>query len=384
MPRHDVIRFVNGLSEKLASRSRHVCLFIGAGASRAGGLPDVTGLAEHVSKNLSKDQKDAFDRLSRNRNLEQVLSRTRRIAALLEGSSDRVDGLTSNEAQELDLEICRLIIDQLQVDKADLDPVLHLAAWAARSDYHQALEIFTVNYDLLIETGLESLGVGYFDGFVGTLRARFRGDLVEASAPNDRDPLPASFVRLWKLHGSVHWTWDADRRREVVRLGSATPVGLPAAIYPSDAKYDESRRVPFVVLQDRFRRALHCPESLVMISGYSFGDQHLNEVLFEAARRRPRSEFVAFCFDAIPNELAVVALTAPNFQVVAPKEAILGGLRYDWDTPQDAPDDTWDDGTFQLGNFAQLTRFLARSSPPHDELETRLGELLTAAAKSNV
>lgn len=121
-----------------------------------------------------------------------------------------------------------------------------------------------------------------------------------------------------------------------------------------------------------------------MISGYSFGDQHLNEVLFEAARRRPRSEFVAFCFDAIPNELAVVALTAPNFQVVTPKEAILGGLRYDWDTPQDAPDDTWDDGTFQLGNFAQLTRFLARSSPPHDELETRLGELLTAAAKSNV
>lgn len=383
MPNHDVIRFVNGLSEKLASRSRHVCLFLGAGASRAGGLPDVTGLANHIRENLSKDQKSAFERLSRNRNLEQVLSRTRRIAALLEGTGDRVDGLTSKEAQELDSAICRLIIDQLQVDKANLDPVLRLAAWAARSDYHHALEIFTVNYDLLVETGLESLGVGYFDGFVGTLRARFRSDLIEASDPDGRDPLPASFVRLWKLHGSVNWTWDTDDQREVVRLGLAAPDDLPAAIYPSDAKYDESRRVPFVVLQDRLRRSLHCPESLILIAGYSFGDQHLNEVLFEAARRRPRSEFVAFCFDTIPDEVAKFALTAPNFQVVASKEAILGGLRYDWDEPQETPDDTWADGAFQLGDFAQLTRFLARSSSPHEELEARLSDLLSAAAMSN-
>ncbi|WOO98561.1 SIR2 family protein [Micrococcus terreus] len=383
MPRHDVIRFVNGLSEKLASRSRHVCLFVGAGASRAGGLPDVTGLAKHISTTLPKGQKASFEQLSKNRNLEQVLSRVRRIAALLEGTDDQVDGLTSKEAQELDLAICRLIIDQLQVDKANLDPMLHLAAWAARSDYHQALEIFTVNYDLLIETGLESLGVGYFDGFVGTMRARFRSDLIETSGSDERDPLPASFVRLWKLHGSVHWTWDTDNQHEVVRLGAATPDGLPAAIYPSDAKYDESRRVPFVVLQDRLRRALHCPESLIMIAGYSFGDQHLNEVLFEAARRRPRSEFVGFCFDKIPDEVAGLALTAPNFQVVASEEAILGGLRYDWDAPEEAPDDTWANGAFQLGDFAQLARFLARSSPSHEELEARLGDLLAAAAKSN-
>lgn len=161
------------------------------------------------------------------------------------------------------------------------------------------------------------------------------------------------------------------------------PDDRPAAIYPSDAKYDESRRVPFVVLQDRLRRALHQPESLVLITGYSFGDQHLNEILFEAARRRPRSEFIAFCFGVIPDEVAEFAVTTPNFQVVAPTEAILGGLRNNWDEPSTAPDDTWAKGTFQLGDFANLTRFLARSSPPQGELEARLGELLTAAAKSH-
>lgn len=382
MPGHDVLRFVGGLSEKLASRSRHVCVFIGAGASRAGGLPDVAGLAEHVKKSLTGDQRTVFEQLINTRNLEQVLSRVRRIAALLEGTDDRVDGLSAESARDLDLAICRLIIEQLDVSSANLDPALRLAAWVARAEYHQALEIFTVNYDLLVETGLESLGVGYFDGFVGTLRARFRSDLVEPPVA-DKDLLPSEFVRLWKLHGSVHWTWDTAEQREVVRLGSPTPVGLPAAIYPSDAKYDESRRVPFVVLQDRLRHALHHPESLVLITGYSFGDQHLNEVLFESARRRPRSEFIAFCFDSIPEGVAEIALTAPNFQVVSPKEAILGGLRYDWDEPNDAPDDVWAAGTFGLGDFSQLSRFLARSSPPDGELEARLGELLSAAARSN-
>jgi len=40
--------------------------------------------------------------------------------------------------------------------------MLRLAAWAARSDYHRPLEIFTVNYDLLFETAIEQLGVAYF------------------------------------------------------------------------------------------------------------------------------------------------------------------------------------------------------------------------------
>jgi hypothetical protein len=53
---------------------------------------------------------------------------------------------------------------------------------------------------------------------------------------------------------------------------------------PSDAKYEESRRVPFVVLHDRLRRALQQPETLVIIAGYLFSDDDLNELIFDAAR----------------------------------------------------------------------------------------------------
>jgi len=374
---HDIAPFANGLSAKLATRSRHVCAFLGAGAARACGLPDVAELQKTVLGSLNSEERAAFESQLNGRDLEQALSRLRRIAALLDGSDEEVAGLTSTKAAELDRAVCHAIVSALDLKGADSEPMLKLAAWAARADYLLPLELFTVNYDLLLETALEALGVPYFDGFSGALRARFRTEVVEADAGSPA-ALPAFMVRVWKLHGSVHWAWEDT---EVVRLGAPVADQQPAAIYPSDAKYDESRRVPFVVLQDRFRRAMQHPETLMIVSGYSFRDEHLNELVFDAARRRPRSEFAVFCHGEIPDALAEKATSTPNLQALAGKEAILGGVRADWSTPSDVPEDLWADDAFGLGDFRRLAAFLARSSPPQGELQARLAELLAVAAE---
>jgi hypothetical protein len=376
MTDHQVMLFANGLSAKLATRSRHVCVFLGAGASCACGLPDVSGLQVRILDGLGEQQRTSFERQLSGRNLERALSRLRQIATLLDKTADRVNGLTAEDATELDALVCRLIVGALDSGSADIKPMLRFAAWVARAEYHLPVELFTVNYDLLLETALESLGIPYFDGFTGALRARFRTELVEASVGDIDCGLPSFLVRLWKLHGSIHWAWEDHRRTEVVRLGTPVTDSEPAAIYPSDAKYDQSRRVPFLVLQDRFRRALHQPETLMLISGYSFSDDHLNEMLFDAARRRPRSELIALCFGDIPDILIERASQTPNLQAVGRHEAIIGGVRANWETPKDAPADLWGDDGMALGNFASLASFLARSSPPQSELETRLGELL--------
>lgn len=377
---HQPHEFANGLSAKLASRSRHVSVFAGAGTARACGLPDVSTLQGEVLDSLSDPQKRLFETQLTGRNLEQALSRLRRIAALLENSGDTIDGLNANAASDLDAAVCRLIIEHLDVTSADLGPVFRLAAWAARSDYHQPLEVFTVNYDLLLETALERLGVAYFDGFIGALHARFRTDLVEASPNDDASWLPRFLVRLWKLHGSVNWAWETAERTEVTRLGAPVEAGRLAAIYPSDTKYEDSRRVPFVVLQDRFRRALQMPESLVLVTGYSWSDDHLNEMLFDAAALRPRSEFIVLSFDGLPDVVIERAGLLPNIQAVTHNEAILGSVRADWEKPEDPIPDVWVDDAFGLGDFGNLTKFLARSAPPFGELEKRLAELLSHAA----
>jgi SIR2-like protein len=332
-------------------------------------------LQKSVLTALDPVKRLAFETQLANRNLEQALSRLRRIAGLL-GDQQKLDGLTAATAVELDAAVCEAIVRQLDVSTADMEPALRFAAWVARARYRLPLEVFTVNYDLVIEMALEQLRVPYFDGFLGALSARFHTDLVEGRAGMDAESVPAFFARLWKLHGSVNWEWEG---REIVRRGQAVASGRPAAIYPSEAKYEESRRMPFLVLHDRFRRALNEPETLALISGYSFCDDHLNDFIFNAALRRERSEFVAFCFADIPEILAKNAVALPNLQIVGAEEAIIGGIRAPWKEPDDPPAAVWENGKFQLGNFKNLAGYLARtgaSDPIEEQLQSALKALI--------
>jgi len=378
MAEHDPLRFATGLSAKLATRSRHVCTLFGAGTSKSCGLPDVAELQRRILAALPDAQRTALTSQLNGRNLEEGLSRLRRISALLTGDQT-IDGLTAAGATELDRAICRVIISEVDISRADLTATLHFAAWLARANYHFPVEIFTVNYDLLFETALEELQVAYFDGFIGNLRARFQTDLVETAPGSEQDSVPAFFARLWKLHGSVNWEWDA---RQVVRVGQAVREEVAAAIYPSDTKYEESRRVPFLVLQDRMRRALHQPETLVIVAGYSFGDAHLNELLFDAAVRRERTEIAVFCYSAIPELLAERARLTPNIQVVGDREAIVGGIRAAWAEPENDIGGIFEGGRFLLGDFRRLAQFLAKSASREPELDTRLRKLLDVVAQN--
>jgi len=378
---HHPIAFAAELGAKLATRSRHVCVFIGAGVGRACGLPDVAGLQQLVLERMGVEDRAVLEVQLKERNLEELLSRLRRIAALISGDQT-VDGLTADRAVELDRGVCRAIVEALDLDQSKLKPIQDFCAWAARARYRLPLELFTVNYDLLVETGLESKGVPYFDGFVGNLNATWRTDLVEARADSDELSIPSLFVRLWKLHGSVNWIRGHDG--QVCRLGYPAEKGRAAAIYPSDAKYEESRRVPFLVLQDRLRRASHVPETLMMITGYSFSDSHLNELIFDAAARCERSEFVAFCYGDVPAELLERATTTPNLQVVGRSSAVLGGVSREWQSPDDPPSDLWDENGFALCDFRHLAGYLARSSArDYDRNDTLVQETPSGSSPSS-
>jgi hypothetical protein len=112
MTTHSPQGFATGLAAKLATRSRHVCMFLGAGASKACGLPDVAELETRVRSELGDADRAAFDRQIDGRNIEQVLSRLRRIAGLVTGD-DKVDGLTAAQAAALDATVCQSIVKAL-------------------------------------------------------------------------------------------------------------------------------------------------------------------------------------------------------------------------------------------------------------------------------
>src|ERR1700753_1066595 len=100
---HSSSRFVTNLGAKLATKSRHICLFFGAGAAKACGLPDVWSLQNGVLASLEEPYRALFEKQLSRRSLEQALGRIRRIAALLKDSDadvakPSIDGLSTEMA----------------------------------------------------------------------------------------------------------------------------------------------------------------------------------------------------------------------------------------------------------------------------------------------
>ena len=114
MKTHNPQEYATALGAKLATRSRHVCMFLGAGVAKACGLPDIAELQTRVHSDLELADREAFDRQLEGRNIEQVLSRLRRIAGLVTGD-DTVDGLSAPQAATLDTKVCQLIVSALDI-----------------------------------------------------------------------------------------------------------------------------------------------------------------------------------------------------------------------------------------------------------------------------
>jgi hypothetical protein len=78
-------------------------------------------------------------------------------------------------------------------------PYTELAAWIGGTDRWHPIEIFTPNYDLLMEEAFERLEIPFFDGFSGSFQPFFDPSSIS------NDDLPPRWARLWKLHGSLGW-----------------------------------------------------------------------------------------------------------------------------------------------------------------------------------
>lgn len=333
------------LRDHLASHDKPIAFLFGAGTSAAVAgtdgkplVPTVAVLTERVADAVrakSPRFKAAWDAIvaalpADQRTIEDVLSAVRRMCAAVIGS-DKLAGLNAAQLTELEQTIQHTIAREVRPEAArfpDTLPHQSLGRWLGRIDRPTPVEIFTTNYDTLIERALETEWVPLFDGFVGAREPFFSPASLarEPMAPGRR------WTRLWKVHGSVNWSARSgpslgDR---IVR-GPENDVG--EMILPSQLKYDESRKQPYLAMIDRFRRVLTEREDAVLVTaGYSFGDQHLNEVILEALDANPRLHVFALCFeDPEPDsELGREARRRNNIIVLGPKEAIVGGRVGSW------------------------------------------------------
>lgn len=176
--------------------------------------------------------------------------------------------------------------------------VTFLMSFASRTGVRDRLNIFTTNYDRLIEAGAELAGIHLMDRFLGNLMPVFRSSRLDLdmhySTPGIRgEPRYLEGVaRFTKLHGSVDWLQiDHDIRRMGLPFGApsitpflqassaTTSTAHKLMIYPNAAKDQETANYPYVELFRDLAAAICQPNSTLVTYGYSFGDEHINRVI---------------------------------------------------------------------------------------------------------
>jgi hypothetical protein len=109
-----------------------------------------------------------------------------------------------------------------QRDRAFTSLVTFLTSFASRTGTRDRLNIFTTNYDRLIEAGAELAGLHLLDRFLGNLMPVFRSSRLDLdmhyNPPGIRgEPRYLEGVaRFAKLHGSVDWL---QAGKDIRRIG---------------------------------------------------------------------------------------------------------------------------------------------------------------------
>jgi hypothetical protein len=383
---HNPIRQAEYLRQSLATDKMRIGLFLGAGCpvsikieengAKVPLIPDISGLTQTIcdkmmacddcKKYFSKVQSHFEKDEKKNPTVEDILSHIRSLEQV--AGNDVVRGLRAKDLDALDQKICIEISNLMHKTLPDINSPYHkVASWIGAIPRATAVEIFTTNYDLLMEEALEEFRVPFFDGFSGSFRTFFDPHTM------DEDDLPSRWVRLWKLHGSINWLLDSSGNISRGEKPESTQIRI---IHPSHLKYEESRKMPYFAMIDRLR-ALFKLQCVLVTCGYSFQDQHINQILMEGIKSNPNSNIFALLYGNLENYPHAIALssTHPNLSLLALDEAVIGTIRapwirlkeeditsipytVDWIKTTDKKRDENMQAQFNLGDFANFGEFL--------------------------
>ena len=398
---HNAIRHLEYLRQTMSQDSKPIGFFLSAGCPlsvkmgkrKLPLIPDIKELSKRINKELSSNLK--YNRLIKelkkakrdHENVENVLSFIRGLLEVAKGGSVR--GLLEDELEDLDKLVCQKIRRKVNVLLPEEETPYHkLAKWIKSIERKEAINVFTTNYDLLMEQAFDSLEVPYFDGFVGSRRPFFDLKAVEENL------IPRHWSRLWKVHGSINWYKEECNDRIKVYRSSELKNEASRLIYPSHLKYDQSRKMPYVALIDQLNRFVRKQSSFLILSGYSFNDDHINGTLINALQANPTGMVLGLMYGTYENKSGCprypkayeLAENQPNLNIWTSDKAVIGTNLGTWSLPDNGKEkdenlmafikddisrkagSTTSSKVLRLGDFSNFTDFLKKTIGGFGEL----------------
>ena len=303
--------------EELLSHSKAILL--GAGASSCAGLPLTAHLTERAlqSAELSDDSKQILTAIQNffaganpASHIEDYLSElvdwlaitARRANRNVPNSTVDIDGVEYSKDQLIQTikEIKLAIFGEINIE---VDSAMHERFVQALhrplrdgKDNHSAIDYLVMNYDTLIEDALALSQLRYADGLEGGVSGWWNPSTFEDGHLD---------ARVLKLHGSINWAEHSSsftplRIAPHLKRNQEQPTKI--MIWPASTKYRETQLDPYANLLHRARAVLTPKggsQRVLLITGYSFGDAHINLEIERGLR-------------SSNGDLTVIAFTSDN------------------------------------------------------------------------
>lgn len=307
--------------EELLSHSKAVLL--GAGASCCAGLPLTNQLTAEVLKSIKLSVvskqiliaiQTSFAKAHPASHIEDYLSElvdwlaimTRRANRNVTSSNVAINGVEYNKDQLLqaikEIKLAIFGVINVQVDSAMHErfvQALHRPMRPGKDSRPSTIDYLVMNYDTLIEDSLALSQLRYADGLEGGVSGWWNPSTF------DKSNLDA---RVFKLHGSINWAEHSSTSaplRIAPHLKRSQDQAEKIMIWPASTKYRETQLDPYANLMHRARAILNPQDGsqrVLLITGYSFGDAHINLEIERGLRASNGNlTVIAFTSDAEPS-----------------------------------------------------------------------------------
>ena len=267
---------------------------------------DFDEILKDLQANLSDQNIQSLLKISKQLRPEELLSQLSEVKSFFEiiKSKDLIlikDAIS--EVKEKFLEKCIVPIDYANNEFHQL----FLRRVVSRPGNLNKVNIFTINYDLLIERACEDLEIFVSNGFFGFHSRVFSPAAFKLDLHLDEDK-PRHFaknINLFKLHGSISWRRTNELHKnpygleEIQIRGDRVKSGAElneCIIYPIQTKKQHSLDLPYSELFRQFIENLHKPASALLIMGYGFLDEHINDLIANALLK-PDFHLIVFLYE---------------------------------------------------------------------------------------
>ena len=310
---------------------KNINFLFGSGVS-SGAIPTMKKMAEKVDEEVSryvfKDEQDVLGlheemenglrdiygkiKLQKKDNLEEVLGVLYSKVAYDEGIGEET------KVTELVALIEKVIFEEINVDLTSAESLETLNLYKGfyrklsnRGKELPRLNVFTTNNDLFNEAALDQLNIDYNNGFGGGLKKLFNPSRFSYSFSKNSDTMPDKFeslgnmVYLYKMHGSINWKESESTSYflniEEVKIDKESKNDNATLVYPTPLKQNKSLGSPYADIMREFKVKVSLPNNVLFVIGYSFSDEHVNNLIYHALSSNDSLSVIVFgCYEDKP------------------------------------------------------------------------------------